>query len=571
MPDFIKTQNSFAYGEVAPEFYARDDINGLSRLENMDVLPGGGITRRRGLKKLVNLNGVARLIPFSVSEDENYLLAVCHKRILVYKDNGDLAQDILAPWEYKDSVKLQYAQRFGTMIFVHPDFKPMTLSRDPTIFRLAEFFFAANEDLSLNMPFMKFDDAEGVRITVSTHPLGNNFATFTTNKDFWTPENVTGRLLVMGRQWNIHTYVSPTEIVVYLNGPYSLPSGPVSDWSECAFGKRRGWPCSISFHQDRLVFGGSRSWPSGVWMSQVGRHTNFNVGTGLDDEAIFLTLLSQKRQQICTVVSSDNLQILTSEGEWAISSKPLTPSVVNIKQHTSVGSVAGRYLPPQKIEGATVFISGSKKDIRELSLDQLGENYNATDLCAFAKHLMSEPVDVAYNEETNQLFIVMENGDMAVLNQKSSLGISAWGRYKTDGKFKSVAVVNGKTFVVVERETGFFIETFSDDAIIDAEKYQFSFTAAALPLHASGHNPSRLRLRKIGARVLKTKSLFINNMRVELPNDIYDINSPGFSGDVAINLLGTKYDCIAAPWTIHGDEAFPVTVLSITMYGRYTV
>ncbi|MBR5575033.1 MAG: hypothetical protein IKV93_00630 [Alphaproteobacteria bacterium] len=70
---------------------------------------------------------------------------------------------------------------------------------------------------------------------------------------------------------------------------------------------------------------------------------------------------------------------MTSVGEWAVSSKPLTPSAIDIKQHTSVGSCASRYLPPQKIEGATIFISHSLQDIRELSLDELGQNYNATD------------------------------------------------------------------------------------------------------------------------------------------------------------------------------------------------
>ena len=32
MAEFIKTQNTFAGGEVAPEFYALDNINGLSKL-----------------------------------------------------------------------------------------------------------------------------------------------------------------------------------------------------------------------------------------------------------------------------------------------------------------------------------------------------------------------------------------------------------------------------------------------------------------------------------------------------------------------------------------------------------
>ena len=253
------------------------------------------------------------------------------------------------------------------------------------------------------------------------------------------------------------------------------------------------------------MFGGSPTWPSGVWLSQVGRHKNFNVGTGLDDEAIFITLMSQQRQQICTVVSSDNLQILTNAGEWAISSKPLTPSAVDIKQHTSVGSVASRYLPPQKVEGATVFISSTRRDIRELSLDALGENYNARDLCTQAKHLMQNPVDISYNDDTRQLFVVMENGDMAVLNQNSALGISAWARYKTQGQFKSVASMSGTTYVVVKRGDDFWLEKFSDDALQDAGQYDFSYTASAMPLRASGHNAQMTRIKKISVRVLDTK------------------------------------------------------------------
>ena len=69
MADFIKTQNSFANGAVAPEFYAHDNIDGLSRLENMDVLAGGGLSRRSGLRSISALKGPARLIPFSVSDD----------------------------------------------------------------------------------------------------------------------------------------------------------------------------------------------------------------------------------------------------------------------------------------------------------------------------------------------------------------------------------------------------------------------------------------------------------------------------------------------------------------------
>lgn len=571
MTDFIKTQNSFADGEVAPEFFAKDNINGLSKLENMDVMAGGGLKRRRGLQSVATLTSAARLIPFSVSESENYLLVLTDGHMLVYDGNTRI-RDMLVPWSFSAIAKIQYAQRFDTMIFVHPDYQPYVLKKNGNSFSLTGFEFARNDsDMTQNMPFMKFDDATDIKITVSANDSGNNYATFTTNKDFWSQDNVGERLLLLGKQWQITSYINAKTVQAYTNGQYNIPGSPVTDWYEGAFGTKRGWPCSITFHQDRLVFGGSRSWPSGIWMSQVGRHNNFNVGTGLDDEAIFLTLLSEQRQQICTVVSSDNLQILTNVGEWAISNKPLTPSAVDIKQHTSVGSVATRYLPPQKIEGATVFISGTKKDIRELSLDALGENYNATDLCTQAKHLMQDPVDISYNEDLRQLFIVMSDGNMAVLNQNSALNISAWAKYTTQGQFKSVATVGNTTYVVVVRGTTNYLERFSEDALNDANQYDFSYTASALPLRASGHNVKTLRLRKISVRVLSTKTLFINGVRAKLPNEVYEDGAPGYSGDISMNLLGSQRNCLNAPWTISSDEQLPTTVLSVGTYGYYVI
>ena len=491
-------------------------------------------------------------------------------KITVYYNN-EYYQKLDTPWPYDALSSLQYAQRFGTMIFVHPDYRPYVLQREGTAFRLSVFYFERNTNLTFNMPFMRFDDSADIRITIGTHSLGNNYATFTTNEKFWTPDSVGTRLELLNNQWEITEYISPTQVVAYINATYTMPNSPVSDWYESAFSNRRGWPRSITFHQDRLVFGGSRAWPSGIWMSKVGNHKNFSSGTGLDDEAIFVSLLAQERQEISTVVSSDNLQILTNSGEWAISNKPLTPSSVDIKQHTSVGSYMQRFLSPQKIEGSTVFISGNGHDIRELSLDDIGEKYNANDLCALSKHLMGAPLDVTYNANTRQLFVVCDNGNMAVLNQNASLGVSAWGTYKTNGRFMSVTVCGGKTYVVVNREDAIYLEYFDESALVDSGKYNFSFTASGLPLRTSNHNATCIKVRKIVARVIDTKSLSINSRRITLPNKVYDASSDGYSGDVSINLLGTMKNAIEPMWIIHGSEPMPETVLSVTVQGWYNI
>ena len=74
MGNFLKKQNLFSCGEVAPDFYAIDNNLGVSKLENMDVLQSGALKRRAGLKKIGQIIDGSILVPFIISETEKYLL-----------------------------------------------------------------------------------------------------------------------------------------------------------------------------------------------------------------------------------------------------------------------------------------------------------------------------------------------------------------------------------------------------------------------------------------------------------------------------------------------------------------
>ena len=570
MTEFIHTQNSFANGEIAPEFYLTKNINGLSKLENMDVLAGGGLTRRPGLVDIATLSGVARIFSFDISEQENYILVFTNYAISIYS-NDTLVSNIVSPWSANHLSKIQFAGRGDSMIFVHPDVPPYVLTKTGSTFALSKFSFYDTTNLLAQFPLMTYDDMRGVSITVSSGPYGVKSATFTTNVNYWTASN-TGTIVHFNNQtWKIIEYVSAT--VVYATSAIedTLPSSPITAWYESAFDNRHGWPFAVTFHQDRLVFGGTNYVPGGLWMSHVGDHHNFTAGTGLDDEGISTTLLSKERQQICSLISSDKLQVLTSSGEWAIANQPITPSNINIKQHTSVGSAVIRSLSPQKIEGETVFISGTLKDIRKLSLDTLGEKYNADDLCAFSKHLIQQPIDIAYNSVLKQLYIVNTDGTMAVLNQNSTLGISAWAQYTTYGKFVSVATSGGETFVILVKNNTYKLCKFTNTALLDSGTYNIEFNVSGVPMNFSGHRPTHLKLRQINLRLWQTKSIFLNNMRVELPNEIYSASHPGFSGDISMKFLGSQIDASVSPWNLHGSEPMPVTIFSVTVYGRYEI
>lgn len=570
MGNFLRTQNTFSFGEMAPEFYASNNSNGLSELKNIDVLESGGLRRRPGLKKISDLSGNAIIVPFPITESDKYLLVLYNLSMDIYKNDEKIAT-VNAPWGTSDLSQLQYAQRFNKIFFTHPNYAPRVLTKTGSGFSLDTFAFSVNSNVVTNMPFMQFDDASGISITITSSTLGNNYATFTTNADFWTQDAVGEKLYLNNKQWIVSTVQSERIAIVYTNGGYSIPGDPVTEWYEGAFSNKRGWPSCVSFHQNRLVFGGTKFAPNSLWLSKVGDYYNFDAGTGLDDEAIYITLLSAQHHQICTIVSSDKLQILTSVGEWAISNSPLTPSNVNVKQHTTVGSMSTRYLPPQQVESSTVFISESGKDIRELDLDALGENYNATDLCAFSKHLMGEPISMSYNQNRHQLYIVMNDGVIRVLNKYPSTEISAWGTYTTDGEFKYINVLDNMTFVIVKRLNQFSLEKFDESYLNDAETHGFSYKISAFPIIINGHSPKKLRARKISVRVINTKTLFINGYRVELPNQVFSDDNPGYSGDLSVNLLGTENDTMKPLWTISSSEQLPATILSVTIDGAYTI
>lgn len=570
MGNFIKTQNVFSCGEISPEFYAINNAKGVAKLENIDVLQSGGLKRRKGLKHIGNISTDAILVPFPISESEKYLLVFHNLSMDIYCNDVKLDTKP-APWLKADLPKLQYAQRFNSIFFVHPDYQPRILTKTASGFSISTFNFAVNSDMSSNMPFMQFDDAKNIFITITSSTIDNNHATFTTNADFWTNNAVGERLFVNNKQWTIESVQNARVAIVYTNGNFTIPVDPVYDWYESVFNNKRGWPSCISFHQNRLIFGCTKYAPNNIWMSKVGEYNNFDVGTGLDDEAIYTTLLSAQHHQICTIVSSDNLQILTSVGEWAISNSPLTPSNVNIKQHTSVGSIVDKFLPPQQVEGSTVFISASGKDIRELDLDTLNEKYNATDLCVFSKHLMNNPQSMAYNQNTHQLFVIMNDGNMAVLNKYINTDISAWCSYTTNGKFKYVCVLDDSTYVIVERETNLYLEKLDESCLKDATDNDFEYKISALPMIVNGHCPNKIRVRKVKVRVKDTKTLFVNGYRMEIPDYVYSDDCSGFNGDLSMNLLGTEMNTMNPLWVLSSDEQLPATILSVSVEGLYEI
>ena len=76
---------------------------------------------------------------------------------------------------------------------------------------------------------------------------------------------------------------------------------PTTNWDEQAWSAKRGYPAAVTFHENRLCFGGTIAEPDKIWMSQLGKFFNFDVGTAQDTESIQLVAATGDVNEIDTL------------------------------------------------------------------------------------------------------------------------------------------------------------------------------------------------------------------------------------------------------------------------------
>ena len=280
-------------------------------------------------------------------------------------------------------------------------------------------------------------------------------------------QHLGSRLRIEGRQVELTNIQSATEAVALVIQSLA-GTGPTKEWEELAFSEARGWPVALSFHQNRMVIGGSRDFPNALWFSKSGKFFDFDTGEGLDDEAIVFRLAANDDPAIRALVSGRNLQVFTSVGEWVVTGDPLTPTNIQVDQQSRVGSPRDRQVPPVDVDGATLFAARNGREIREFLFTSIEDAYQATDLALLARHLVVDPVDQAFDQARRLFLIVMADGSLATIAIYRNADIAAWSLQETDGRVLSVAVLDGQAMLLVARANGVFIERLDDTLLVDA-------------------------------------------------------------------------------------------------------
>ncbi len=460
-------KTSFTAGEVSRRLLGRGDLtayeNGARRLENVFIHPTGGISRRPGLYFVAPARGAGRLVEFEFNTEQLYLLVFTHHHLDILAGDTVLA-DMAAPWSAAQLANIAWTQSADTLLICHPDVPPRRITRQgPASWSIEPRQFLRTEAGPIQQPFHKFAAPD---VTLAASGL-SGFVTITASAPLFQPGHLETVLRLRGKQVRVVAVLGPTQVTgQVLEELTDLAATP--DWQEAAFSPVRGWPASVAFHQDRLVIGGSRDLPNRVWMSRSGDIWNFALGDGLDTDAIEFAILSDQVNAIRQVVSGRHLQVFTSGAEWMVTGDPLTPETVQLLRQTQVGSPIDRQVPPVSVDGATLFVGRTGRELREFLYTDVEQAYQATDLALLARDVVAEPVDMKFDAARRILHMVKADGTVACLTLYRTQQVAAWSRLTTAGAVRSVAVVGDGVYVLVERAGAFLIERLDEAVGTDA-------------------------------------------------------------------------------------------------------
>ncbi len=461
-----QVKSNFTAGEISEDLLGRGELvsykNGAAKMQNLFIYPTGGVTRRDGLRYIDTVEGNGRLIPFEFNAQQTYLLVLTANKIDVYFDDVKITS-ITSPWSQNDISQVAWTQSADTLLLVHPDYVPQKLIRnDLGQFVLEDWMFFSDENI-IYQPFYKFADSN-----VTLTPSGiSGTVTLTASDDVFSLGHAGTRMQIAGKQAQILSYDSPTVITVELIE--DLPDTATTiDWFEQAYSSVRGYPVTVAFHQDRLVIGGSRDLPNRLWFSRSGDLFNFDLGEGLDDEAIEFSILSDQVNAIRGVFSGRHLQVFTSGAEWIVTGTPLTPTSLQLNRQTRVGSVIGRYVPPVTVDGATIFVADNGQEIREFLYTDIEQAYTAIDLALVSRHIPQNVIDQDYDQHRRLVFAVRDDGKIATMTLYRAEQVRAWTLHETLGHVHSVSVVGRNTYLLVERDGAFYIECFDVEINLDS-------------------------------------------------------------------------------------------------------
>jgi len=334
--------------------------------------------------------------------------------------------EIASPFTESQLYEIAFTQSADVMYLVHEDVAPRKLSRTGhTSWTMTEVDFKRGPYLDQN-----------TTSTTMTPSGTSGSVTITASSSTFVATDV-GRLIKFNSgHAKITNFSSATQVTATTTDNFS-GTGGTADWSLGTFTSTKGFPKSVSFFEQRLIFAGTTTFPQTIFASESGLYEEFDVGSSNAADAFIYTIAANKVNVIRWLAPARDLIVGTVGGEFKVgrpTGEPLKPDNVQITQQTTYG---GYTTQPIQIGNAVLFVQRQQKKIREFAYRFESDAYLAPDMTLLAEHITGKGiVDVDYAQEPDSIYwAVRKDGALLGMTYQREEDVIAWHRHIIGGSF----------------------------------------------------------------------------------------------------------------------------------------
>ena len=224
-------------------------------------------------------------------------------------------------------------------------------------------------------------------------------------------------------------------------------TNPTLKWAEAAWSDKRGYPSTVVFFENRIVYAGTTNNAQTVWLSATDDYEDFEEGLIADDS---FSLVIPSTNDIIWVENLEGLVVGTYGGdEWRIfpnkMDTALTPTSWTVRQQSVYGS---KNIQPIKVNEAILFVDNIGRKVREFTINtgyQEKQLYSP-DLSVLAEHITIggiTAIALQRNPETCLWGVLDNETHSSIMTYEREQNVVGWAKqiFGGSGVVESYAVI----------------------------------------------------------------------------------------------------------------------------------
>lgn len=214
-----------------------------------------------------------------------------------------------------------------------------------------------------------------------------------------------------------------------------------SDWAECEWSDRQGWPSAVTIHESRIIWAGKDK----IWGSISDAYYSFDPATSGDSGPLQRSIGTGPIQLINWVLPLSRLLVGTEASEVSVRSssfdEPLTPTNFTLKDISTYGSAR---IAAVKADTRGLFVERAGVSLMDVGFDIQAGDYNTADLTRLCPDLFlnNAITRIAIQRKPDtRIHCLREDGTVAVIVFEPLEDVKCWWVVETDGVVEDVCIL----------------------------------------------------------------------------------------------------------------------------------